>query len=64
MRLLKGTNGRGGRMATFREDHARTGWSRTRWLVLAAVLAAIVVAIVLLIVYSGGGGGGGGGGGY
>ena len=49
-------------MSTYPEQQRRTGWSRTRWLVLGAVLVAIVVAIVLLVVYSGGGGSGGGGG--
>jgi hypothetical protein len=38
------------------------GWSRTRWLLVAAVAIAIAVAIVLVVVYSGGGGGEGGGG--
>jgi anti-sigma-K factor RskA len=51
-------------MATFREEQTRPrgGWSRTRWLVLAAIAIAVVLAVVLLIVYSGGGGSGGGGG--
>ena len=49
-------------MATFRDDQVRTGWSRTRWLVVTAVALAIVAAIVLFVVYSGGGGGSGGGG--
>jgi len=49
-------------MSTYREQHRRTGWSRSRWLVLGAVLVAIVVAVVLIVVYSGGGGSGGGGG--
>jgi hypothetical protein len=49
-------------MSTYREQHRRSGWSRTRWLVLGAVLVAIVVAVVLIAVYSGGGGSGGGGG--
>jgi len=52
-------------VATFREEQqVRTGWSRTRWLVLGAVLIAIAAAVILVLVYSGGGGGGGGGGGY
>ena len=53
-------------MATFREEQRQTrgGWSRTRWLVLAAIAVGVVVAVVLLIVYSGGGSSGGGGGGY
>jgi hypothetical protein len=49
-------------MSTYPEQHRRAGWSRTRWLVLGAVLVAIAVAVVLVLVYSGGGGGGGGGG--
>jgi hypothetical protein len=49
-------------MSTYPEHQGRAGWSRTRWLVLGAVLVAIVVAIVLVVVYSGGGGGSGGGG--
>lgn len=49
-------------MATFREDQMRTGWSRTRWLVIAGVALAIIVAVVLVLVYSGGGGSSGGGG--
>jgi hypothetical protein len=49
-------------MSTYPEQQGRTGWSRTRWLVLGAVLVAIVAAIVLFVVYSGGGGSGGGGG--
>ncbi len=51
-------------MATFREDQMRTGWSRTRWLLVIGVLVAIAVAVVLVVVYSGGGSSGGGGGGY
>jgi preprotein translocase subunit SecG len=39
------------------------GWSRGRWLALAAVVIAIAV-VVLLVLYAGGGSGGGGGGGY
>ena len=34
------------------------GWSRTRWIVAAAVLVALAVGIVLALAYSGGGGGG------
>jgi hypothetical protein len=50
-------------MSTYPEQHhRRAGWSRTRWLVLEAVLVAIAVAVVLVLVYSGGGGSGGGGG--
>jgi len=52
-------------VTTFRDEHARTGWSRTRWLVVLGVLIAIGIAIALIVVYTGGGGsGGGGGGGY
>jgi hypothetical protein len=51
-------------MATFREDQMRTGWSRTRWLLVIGVVVAIAVAVVLVVVYSGGGSSGGGGGGY
>jgi UDP-N-acetylmuramyl pentapeptide phosphotransferase/UDP-N-acetylglucosamine-1-phosphate transferase len=51
-------------MATFHDEQMRTGWSRTRWIVLAAIALAIVVAVVLVLVYSGGGGSSGGGGGY
>jgi hypothetical protein len=49
-------------VATFREEQRRTGWSRTRWLLLIGVLIAIAVAVVLIVVYSGGGSSGGGGG--
>ena len=51
-------------MATLRDEHARTGWSRTRWLVVLGILIAIAVAVLLIVVYSGGGSSGGGGGGY
>ena len=30
-------------MATFREEQVRTGWSRTRWLVVIGVLAVLYV---------------------
>jgi hypothetical protein len=46
-------------MSTYREQHGRAGWSRTRWLVLGAVLVAIAVAVVLIVVYAGGGSSGG-----
>jgi hypothetical protein len=49
-------------MSTYREQHRRGGWSRTRWLFLGAVLVAIAVAVILIVVYSGGGGSSGGGG--
>jgi uncharacterized membrane-anchored protein YitT (DUF2179 family) len=64
--LLSSGAGRSGFMATFREEQTqpRSGLSRTRWVVLAAIALAVVVAVVLLIVYSGGGSSGGGGGGY
>jgi hypothetical protein len=48
-------------MSTYREQQGRASWSRTRWLVLGAVLVAIAVAIVLIVVYAGGGSSGGGG---
>jgi hypothetical protein len=58
----------GGLVTTFREQQSERSrlrsWSRTRWLVLAAVLIAVVVAIVLILTYTGGSSGGGGGGGY
>jgi hypothetical protein len=47
-------------MSTYREQQGRAG-SRTRWLVLGAVLVAIAVAVVLIVVYAGGGSSGGGG---
>ena len=49
-------------MSTYGEQQSRAGSSRTRWLVLGAVLVAIAVAVILVLVYSGGGGSGGGGG--
>jgi hypothetical protein len=49
-------------MATFRDEQMRTGWSRTRWLLVIGVLVAIAVAVILVLVYSGGGSGGGTGG--
>ncbi len=49
-------------MATFRDQQMRTGWSRTRWLVVLGVLIAIAAAVILIVVYSGGGGSGGGAG--
>jgi hypothetical protein len=54
-------------VATFRDEHARTGirsWSGRRWLLVTGILIAVAVAIVLIAVYAGGGGSGGGGGGY
>jgi hypothetical protein len=45
-------------MSTYPEQQGRHGWSRTRWLVLGAVLVAIVV-IVLVVLFAGGGGSGG-----
>jgi hypothetical protein len=53
--------GKDGLMSTYREEQ-RSGWSRTRWLILLGVLIAIAVAVVLIVVYSGGGGSSGGGG--
>jgi hypothetical protein len=49
-------------VATFRDEQVRSGWSRTRWLLVTGVLLAIAVAVILVLVYSGGGSGGGGGG--
>jgi hypothetical protein len=49
-------------VATFRDQEMRTGWSRTRWLVVLGVVIAIVAAVILIVVYAGGGGGGGGAG--
>jgi hypothetical protein len=55
-------------MSTYHDSsHESTGlrsWSRTRWLVIGAVLLAIAVAIVLILLYTGGGSGASGGGGY
>lgn len=36
------------------------GWSRTRWLVVSAIVIAVIVVIALIVLYSGGGSGGGG----
>ena len=41
------------------QQHGVGGWSRTRWIVLAAVLVAVAVALILILTYSGGGGGSG-----
>jgi hypothetical protein len=49
-------------MATFRDQEMRTGWSRTRWLVVLGVVIAIAVVVLLIVVYAGGGGSGGGAG--
>jgi hypothetical protein len=49
-------------MATFRDQEMRTGWSRTRWLVVLGVVIAIVAAVILIVVFAGGGGSGGGAG--
>lgn len=59
----------GDAMSTYRDSPSQTtglrSWSRTRWLVLAAIALAIVVAIVMIVLYTGGSGGSsGGGGGY
>jgi hypothetical protein len=48
-------------MSTYREQQKPGGWSRTRWIVLGAVLLAVAVVVVLVILYSGGGSGGGAG---
>ena len=48
-----------------RETRGLRSGSRTRWLVIGAVLLAVAIAIVLILLYTGGSsGGGGGGGGY
>jgi hypothetical protein len=56
-------------MSTYHDSSRETtglrSSSRTKWLVIGAVLLAIAVAIVLILLYTGGGSGGGsGGGGY
>jgi hypothetical protein len=54
-------------MSTYHDSSRETTGlrSRTRWIVIGAVLLAIAVAIVLILLYTGGGSGGGsGGGGY
>ena len=55
-------------MSTFHDSSRETtglrSWSRTRWIVICAVLLAIAVAVVLILLYSGGGSGASGGGGY
>lgn len=48
-------------MSTYREQQRSGGWSRTRWIVLGAVLLAIAVVVALVILYSSGGSGGGAG---
>jgi len=49
-------------MTMYHEErsHGLRSWSRTRWILIGAVLLAVVVAVVLVVAYSGGGGGGGG----
>jgi hypothetical protein len=49
-------------VSMYHEPEERTGWSRTRWIVLSGLGLAIVAAVILVLVYTGGGGGGGGGG--
>jgi len=46
-------------MNTYPQQQRPSGWNRTRWFVIGAVLAAVAVVIVLVAVYSGGGGSGG-----
>ncbi len=46
----------------YQQHHSQQGvggWSRTRWIVLAAVLLAVAVAVILALTYSGGGSGSG-----
>jgi len=54
-------------VTTYHDEQARSGvrsGSRTRWLVIAGLVAAIAVVVALVLLYAGGGGGSGGGGGY
>lgn len=48
-------------MSTYREQRSHAGRSRTRWLIIGAILVAVAVAIVLVVVYAVGGGSGGAG---
>jgi hypothetical protein len=41
------------------QQRSAGGWSRTRWIVLAAVLLAVALGVILVLTYSGGSGGGG-----
>jgi uncharacterized membrane protein len=55
-------------MSTFHDSSRTTSGprssSRTRWVLIGAVVLAIAVAVVLILMYTGGGSSGGGGGGY
>jgi hypothetical protein len=54
--------GSGGDVLAYEQHHTDHrgigGWSRTRWIVAAAVLVALFVGVVIALAYSGGGGGG------
>jgi len=41
-------------------EHGAGGWSRTRWIVTAALIAGLAVVVIVALAYSGGGGGGSG----
>ena len=59
----RGQSSSGGDVVAYQQHpaqrHGVGGWSRTRWIVLAALLVAVAVAIILALSYSGGSGGGG-----
>ena len=52
----------GGLMATADRHGTGRTWSRTRWLVVSALVIAVIAAVVLILTYTGGGSSGGGGG--
>jgi hypothetical protein len=54
---MKSTTRTGGDVVAYQQQHTHAGWSRTRWIVVAAVVVAVAVVIVLALTYSGGGGG-------
>lgn len=58
----RGQDSSGGDLVAYQQHHSQQGvggWSRTRWIVLAAVLLAVAVAVILALTYSGGGSGSG-----
>jgi hypothetical protein len=58
----RGQDSSGGDVVAYQQHHSQQGvgsWSRTRWIVLAAVVLAVAVAVILALTYSGGGGGAG-----